>query len=1035
MHRFAVARVVAALLLAAPAPPAWAQSAQASCRLDGVVASAGTPLPGVAIIVRDGETTAAVTSTGIDGRYELVLTPGTYVVNAELTGFARGEQSTTMGCGQRVDFSLTLAPRTAAATPAPAAPVQGFERLNLQRRAAIEAPSADGEADVPQLALPQGFSLEAADAVAVNGNSGAFNRLDPDEGSGPQRVFTLNSGYTLGGSALDASPYQLRPNNSRPDPDYLRQTVDLNIGGPLVIPRLYDGTGKTTFSLSYSRNQGDTLFDQYATVPSAAMRAGDFSTLGRAIVDPATGQPFEGNVIPAPRIDSSARALLRFIPEPNLPGTSRNFRHVATSDTAADNVTLRLTHNFTPSAGAPAGRGGGRGGFAGGARGGGGPRGGGPRGRAGGGPAGITASLNSQVQYRSNDGDRHDVFPALSGTTTGYRLSVPTRLNITHRRTQHSINVDVSRTQSETRNQYAFVEDVAAAAGIRGVATDPFAWGVPELSFASLSSVTDQTPSVRADTRLTLGYSWSRPVARHQFRAGAEFRRDVASSRTDSNARGTYVFTGLYSGSDFADFLLGTPQQASVHYGPGDVSLHGRSISLFVQDNWRQSARLTFNMGLRYELTFPLVEGHGRLVNLDASPDFSSVAPVAAGRTGPFSGALPDGLVHTDVNNLAPRLGVAWRAGRATVLRGGYGVSFNAGTYGQIARQLASQPPFAVTDTAIGDEAEPLSLSHAFAAAAAAATTNNFGVAPDYQVGRVQTWNVDLNHEIARGWSAGAGYTFAVGSSLDLVRAPNRGPDGLRVPDIQPFLWQTSESSSRLHSATFRLRRRNARGIGGGLSYTLARSRDNASTIGGGGTVVAQDDRDLDAEWGLSSFDRRHEIRGNLRYDLPFGPDRRWVTNSGLWTQLLQMWTVNVNVRVQAGTPLTARVLSAASDAARGTNGTLRADYTGAPVALDEPTIDRFFNTAAFALPSSGTFGTAGRNLIIGPGSKDLSATLTRDVGLGGSRTLTLQLRANNLLNLVNYAAVNTVVNSPSFGQVTSVRPMRSVQLTLRFTY
>ena len=88
-----------------------------------------------------------------------------------------------------------------------------------------------------------------------------------------------------------------------------------------------------------------------------------------------------------------------------------------------------------------------------------------------------------------------------------------------------------------------------------------------------------------------------------------------------------------------------------------------------------------------------------------------------------------------------------------------------------------------------------------------------------------------------------------------------------------------------------------------------------------------------------------------------------------------------------------------------------------------------------FSLPASGSFGSAGRNTIIGPGSKELNAQFSRDVRLGNNRSLSIQLRANNLLNLVNYAAIDTVVNSPSFGQVTSVRAMRSMQLVLRFRY
>ena len=122
-------------------------------------------------------------------------------------------------------------------------------------------------------------------------------------------------------------------------------------------------------------------------------------------------------------------------------------------------------------------------------------------------------------------------------------------------------------------------------------------------------------------------------------------------------------------------------------------------------------------------------------------------------------------------------------------------------------------------------------------------------------------------------------------------------------------------------------------------------------------------------------------------------------------------------------------------DVAGGTNGTRRADYSGDPIQIANPTIDLFFNTAAFSVPASTAFGTSGRNLLIGPGSRALSATFSRDVVLGNNRTITVDVRANNLLNLVNYTGIDTRVNSPTFGQVTSVSGMRSVQINLRVRF
>jgi trimeric autotransporter adhesin len=128
-------------------------------------------------------------------------------------------------------------------------------------------------------------------------------------------------------------------------------------------------------------------------------------------------------------------------------------------------------------------------------------------------------------------------------------------------------------------------------------------------------------------------------------------------------------------------------------------------------------------------------------------------------------------------------------------------------------------------------------------------------------------------------------------------------------------------------------------------------------------------------------------------------------------------------------------VAGAVSDVARGTNGTLRANYLGESISLADPTIDRFFNTNAFTVPAPGAFGNASRNMIIGPGSRLLNAQFARDVRLSSTRVLSVQLNANNLLNLVNYGAIDTVVNSPTFGQILSVRGMRSMQLNLRFRF
>lgn len=367
-------------------------------------------------------------------------------------------------------------------------------------------------------------------------------------------------------------------------------------------------------------------------------------------------------------------------------------------------------------------------------------------------------------------------------------------------------------------------------------------------------------------------------------------------------------------------------------------------------------------------------------------------------------------------------------------MRTGYGVNYSASVYQSIAQQLAGQPPFAVTSTVLASRLDPVPFESALVDVAPGVALNSYAVDPAYRPGVVQIWNVDMQRDLTRTLTIGAGYTGSKGSDLDIVRAPNRGPDGPLIPGVVPFLYESSSGDSILHAVTFRVRKRLADGFAAGASYTLSRSIDDASSIGGGAVVVAQNDRDLEAERGLSSFDQRHRFAGDFTFELPFGPNRRWFP-AGTAAALLGGWQLNGSVQFASGTPFTARVLADAADVARGTNGTLRANYDGAPIAINDPSAALFFNTAAFSIPPEGAFGNAGRDTIIGPGTSVLNLGVTRNILFGQARALSIQVLATNLFNTVQFATIDTVVNSPTFGEVTSVRPMRRIQLLVRFRF
>src|SRR5262249_48642297 len=247
-----------------------------------------------------------------------------------------------------------------------------------------------------------------------------------------------------------------------------------------------------------------------------------------------------------------------------------------------------------------------------------------------------------------------------------------------------------------------------------------------------------------------------------------------------------------------------------------------------------------------------------------------------AGGSGPFSGSFADTIVKPFRGGVAPRVGVAWRPRAGLVVRTGYGVNYSASVYQSIAQQLAGQPPFAVTSTVLASRLDPVPFESALVDVAPGVALNSYAVDPAYRPGVVQIWNVDMQRDLTRTLTIGAGYTGSKGSDLDIVRAPNRGPDGPLIPGVVPFLYESSSGDSILHAVTFRVRKRLADGFAAGASYTLSRSIDDASSIGGGAVVVAQNDRDLEAERGLSSFDQRHRFAGDFTFELPFGPNRRW---------------------------------------------------------------------------------------------------------------------------------------------------------------
>ena len=197
-------------------------------------------------------------------------------------------------------------------------------------------------------------------------------------------------------------------------------------------------------------------------------------------------------------------------------------------------------------------------------------------------------------------------------------------------------------------------------------------------------------------------------------------------------------------------------------------------------------------------------------------------------------------LVRPDRNNFAPRLGLAWKPLRNTVVRAGYGINYNTSAYQSIVQNMAFQPPFSTTATNTQSATTHLTLQNGFPPVPPGSITNNFGVDPNYRLGYVQIWNLDVQQQIRPTLIMNLDYTGTKGTRLDILEAPNRTATGVLFPGVQPFYWEDSVGDSTANALSVRVRKRLQAGFSIGGRYTFSKSLDNASTIGSGEPLVAQ---------------------------------------------------------------------------------------------------------------------------------------------------------------------------------------------------
>ncbi|HEY6443880.1 MAG TPA: TonB-dependent receptor [Candidatus Acidoferrales bacterium] len=844
-------------------------------------------------------------------------------------------------------------------------------------------------------------------------------------------------------SAFDAEPYSLT-GNQFPKIGHYDERFGGNIGGPLAIPHIYNGKDRTYFFANYQHETEQTPINTFSTVPTLAERQGVFcgTTLYEPFSNPGTPFPQLSPGCQQVPVSPISQALMAYIPTPNVPCTAagcpvtRNYLLQATTPSNTDSVNVHVLHT-------------------------------------------LNAKFNLNGGYNFNSVRENTLSNFLDTAGNESTRNQGFNLSLAHNwspRLVENTSINWSRSRAQILSDNSFINNIAGNLGINGIATTPIDYGLPLIQFTNFSSLNDPDPSLVRNQTLRFDDSVTWVHTKHTLRFGGEVRRIQLNNDSNPIPRGQFTFTGLVTaqessngfpvegtGNDFADFLLGFPYNTRVQFGNPSTHFRSWGFAAYAQDDFRVSKTFTIQYGIRYDAVTPPVELANQIANLDLNSTATAVAVVTPGEpgtlngltvpgdVGPFHGTYPRALIHGDYRNWAPRIGFAWQPGikPKTVVRGGFSIFYDTSIYNTLAqRYLAYQPPFDVSNTILTTPQQPLTLSNGLLAQGQSSSTilNTGGIDPYYRDPYAQIWSLGTETSFSQNWILDLTYTGTKGTDLETLRSPNRAPLGtppnqtqlnLQIPDATSFYYLQSNANSIYNALQVRLMHRFTHGFMMQAIYTWGKSLDDAGSLGGTSATVQQQDGNIHAEYGLSSFDVRDQFRLFSVYQFPFG-ERNRHANHGWTRNIFGDWRLQNVFTWQTGTPYTVLVGGAATDNGTGANFSLRADQVGNPNAgICGGSQGQFFNTSAFVSPPAFAYGDEHRGAVEGPCTISWNMSLAKTFRFGPEQRHHLDARweVQNLTNTVNYSGVGTSLGSRYFGEVTSASAMRTMDLMIRFNF
>jgi hypothetical protein len=1054
--------------------------------VQGVVSDAsGASVPSASVLVRNVNTgVQQIVQTNAQGFYSApFLVPGTYEVTGSAQGFAaqtRKNLQLDVSMTARVDFTLAVGAVAESVEVSAAAALLNTETTSvgqvIDNRRIVELP-LNGRNYLELAQLTTGVVPGRGSRTGDKGNFSALGArtyqtnilLDGvdnnSRASGGQlgfeaqnvtpsvdavqefKVVTNNNsaefGFRMGATvmvqtksgtnAFHGSAYEFFRNDKLDATNFFANRAGAE--KPLFKRNQFGGTAgghirrdRTFFFASAEGTRLRRGESSTSTVPTLARLGGNFTdSEAFPIYDPVSTKTeagrttrtlFPGNVIPANRFDPVAKAAADLYPAPNQPGATNNFFYSGSVAANTNQYDGRLDHSFND---------------------------------------------NNRVFVRYSRRDYNDIDPGPLPLPADGGLWTMTDLTANSYVANWASVISPSAS-NEARFGYTttnsildipWTEDYNARIGIKGL---------PDLGDDNARGMTRFTPTGYAEVgarsfwpnRNNLGLfqltdHFTKVAGRHVLKAGVEFRRERILRRAARLARGQMAFNRSFSedpnnrgrtGDGLADMLLGLASGGQMGNQNGETAVT-RNYSAFFQDDWKISSRLTLNLGVRWDRFGPASFKNtpvSRFVPNFATGQYTIVRPEDEGDCG----------CEHDNNNFAPRLGLAFQATRKTVIRSGVGLYYgqpDAVSHDGDAR-FANQPPeFSEYSFPTDRLFQPaLTVRNGFPTGLLPTTTvqANVGIrtaVPFMPSQYTSQWFFDIQRELPLDTVLTASYIGTSSKHMVWTRNLNQpltpGAAAIQQRRPLPFFggitFRDPGASASYNALTVKGEKRFSQGLSFLLSYTWSHSIDDGAGTLNDGAGSFRDNYNIALDRGNSQYDLRHNFVGSFVYDLPFGRGR---AVGASWhpavNAILGGWQLGGILFIRSGEPFSVTV---SGDVAN-MGATNYANRTGnGELPSEQRSIDRWFDTSAFAVPAQFTIGNGGRGILYAPGSVSMDAKVGKNWSYRDRLRLEYRLEMFNFTNTANFGVPNGVLNNAQVARITSAADPRRVQMGLKLVF